>query len=82
MEELVEVKARWRDIGINLGLSPGTLESIKSDGSDVSERYCKMLQEWLQNSTNRNWKTLAEAVGSTLVGCKSLKDSILRKYCT
>ena len=82
MEELAEAKACWYSIGIHLGLLTSTLDGIECDQRNVSSCYRKMLQEWLQNGKNRNWESLAEALGKETVGLSSLKENILLEHCT
>ena len=82
MEELDEAKDKWFNIEIHLGLSTSTLEGIEDNQQKVSNCHRKMLQEWLQNGTNRSWETLAEALGKKSVGHLSLKESILLDHCT
>ena len=68
MEELHEAKDRWLYIGMNLKVSVSSLNGIEHDQHNISDRYRKMLQEWLQNGDDRSWKALAEALGRKSVG--------------
>ena len=82
MEELVEAKNMWFEIGIQLDVPINTLDSIKHDEWETSKCYCKMLQEWLRNGKSRSWEALAEALGTATVNHSSLKQRILLEHCT
>ena len=43
-----EVRAKWRRIGIQLNLTPGTLDAIEIEHSLVSDRFEKVLSDWLR----------------------------------
>jgi len=75
--------AEWYEIGLQLKLSPGTLESIVTDESKNSRAaYRKMLQKWLETGTNKTWRALADALGSKTVGKGDLKQKIMEKHCS
>ena len=66
--------------GLKLGVPKGDLDGIKSNCSDVDDRLLETLSKWLQSGKNTNWKALAEAVGSVIVGREDLKKNILEKH--
>ena len=82
MEELVEAKNMWFEIGIQLDVPINTLDSIKHDERETSKCYSKMLQEWLRNGKSRSWEALAEALGTATVNHSSMKQRILLEHCT
>ena len=74
IEHLVDVKhelgpfARWKELGLNLGLSPKSLEVIENDYSRTDDRLHMVLLLWLQRNYDvdksglPSWRRLAEAV--------------------
>ena len=66
--------ARWRDIGLALGISDSELETIKANNLDVRDRLTDMLRLWLNRGYNvkkygePSWQSLREAVRSPAGG--------------
>ena len=60
--ELKEV-SKWHQLGVQLGLTPGLLDTIESNYPRDTER-CKteVLTWWLQNAEQRSWEKIAEAL--------------------
>ena len=60
--ELKEV-SKWHQLGVQLGLTPGLLDTIESNYPRDAER-CKteVLTWWLQNAEQRSWEKIAEAL--------------------
>ena len=60
--------AHWKNLGLNLGLSPSSLEEIDVDYMRVNEKLEAVLLRWLRKEYNLGrygpptWKQLAEAV--------------------
>ena len=60
--------ARWKELGLNLGLSPESLEVIKNDSSRTDDWLHAVLLQWLQGNYDveksglPSWRRLAEAV--------------------
>ena len=73
-KHLVDVKcalcpfARWKELGLHLGLSPESLEVIENDSSRTDDQLCAVLLQWLQRNYDLDeyglpsWRRLAEAV--------------------
>ena len=73
-EHLVDVKcelcpfARWKDLGLNLGLSPESLEVIENDYRRTDDQLEAVLLKWLERNYDLDkyglpsWRRLAEAV--------------------
>ena len=72
--KVLPVAARWRDIGLALGISDSKLAIIKADNSDVEDRLTDMLRLWLNRVYNvekygePSWQSLREAVRSPAGG--------------
>ena len=73
-EHLVDVKhelgpfARWKELGLNLGLSPESLEVIENDYRRTGDQLETVLLQWLKRNYDLkkfrlpSWGQLAEAV--------------------
>ena len=64
----MEVEVKWRDIGLELGITDPRLETIQANSNDVTSCLTAMLREWLNRSYNTSqygepsWQRLSEAV--------------------
>ena len=69
---------QWYDLGLQLKLSPSTLDTIAADHqiSDDSKRV--MLRKWLQIDPEASWEKLAVAL--TLTGHKTAAAVIRRQF--
>ena len=78
------VRAKWRNIGIELEIDIGTLDSIeKSFHFDHTECLSRMLENWLkQTDPPPSWDAIVEALESGPVGEGHLAEQIKQKYCT
>ena len=90
IDDLIDVKskvlpvaARWRDIGLVLGISDSKLETIEANKSDVRDCLMDMLRLWLNRAYNveeygePSWQSLREAVRSPAGGdSPALADDI------
>ena len=82
--KLQPVMARWRDIGLVLGIADHKLESInKKCNSEVKDCLTDMLRLWLNRAYNvekygePSWQTLREAIRNPAGGeCPALADKI------
>ena len=81
--KVLPVAARWRDIGLALGISDSKLETIEANKSDVRDRLTDMLRLWLKRAYNvekygePSWQSLREAVRSPAGGdSPALADDI------
>lgn len=81
---LYPVRAKWRDIGIELEIDIGTLDSIeRSCHFQDSDCLTRMLDYWLkQTDPPPSWDTIVEALESGPVGEGHLAEQVKQKYCT
>ena len=69
--------ARWKNIGLALGVHPDLLDEIEQDNSDLDDCLTKVLTLWLRRNYNTkklgepSWELLAKAVGHHLGGNNS-----------
>lgn len=77
---MFEVRAKWRGIGLELGLTPGTLSSIEQSHADPKDRLYQVLSEWLAKGAAM-WRHLIAALWSVPVGETKLAESVKKQYC-
>ena len=81
-EELVEVRAKWRPIGLKLGLTSGTLAAIEQEKSKTFDRLEEVLLDWLRVTIGASWKQVIDALRSALVREIQLAEKLELKYCS
>ena len=55
--------ARWYQLGVQLGLTPATLDTIQSNyPRDVNRCKTEVFILWLRNAPTCSWQELAQAV--------------------
>ena len=95
MEDLRDVRsalgpviARWKHIGLTLGLDPGQLEAVERDKGNCEDCLTEVLTLWLKRNYNTerfgepSWEMLARAVGHRYGGNDpTLAREIQRRRC-
>ena len=71
----------WYNLGLQLGVRPETLDTIRAQFSDSRDRLLEMLKTWLTTSDNTTWKALTDALKSRSVNESSTADYLESKYC-
>ena len=72
-----DARAKWYNVGLELDIDPGTLDTIKRDNDNSDDRFRAMLMTWLKMVEPKpTWEALAEALRSPTVGCGHLADLI------
>ena len=69
---------RWYDLGLQLKLSPSTLDTIAADHQTSDDCKRVMLRKWLQIDPEASWERLAAAL--ILTGHESTSAAIRRKF--
>ena len=67
----------WYDLGLQLHLSPSTLDTIAAHPS-VEDHKRMMLRKWLQQDPEASWEKLASAL--TLIGHKTTAANIRNQF--
>jgi hypothetical protein len=72
--------AKWYNIGLELGLKAGTLDSIKL-ANQGDPNYCitPTLKEWLMKAAHPSWSDLASALKAPPVDMGYLAEQIMEK---
>ena len=74
-----EARAKWYNIGLELGLTPGTLDAIKLANQDDPDRCIReTLKTWLSQSEHPTWSDLARALRVSPVGHGKLAEELLK----
>ena len=69
---------QWYDLGLQLRLSPSTLDTIASDHQTSDDCKRVMLRKWLQSDPEASWEKMAAAL--TLTGHKTAAAIIRRQF--
>ena len=79
---LYEAEAKWYHIGVELELSVGILNAIRSEFTDNNDCITEMCYHWLQRVDPRpSWEALTKALESPPVGEGHLAQQLRDKYC-
>ena len=73
-----EGRAKWYNIGLELGLSPGTLDAIQQTYHHVADDCLReTLKLWLRGCGRRpSWSCLARCLRSQTVGLVELAEQL------
>ena len=83
LEELINVRAKWYNIGVKLGVGVGTLNAIRAECNNSSDCLRETLAAWLRaRPTPTTWSKVVEALNSAIVDEGVLATSLKRKYCS
>ena len=70
-----DARAKWYNIGLELEIDPGTLDTIKGNNDNIDDRFRAMLTTWLKMAEPRPTReALAEALRSPTVGYEHLAE--------
>ena len=78
-KELHNVRAKWYNIGVQLGVSVGTLKAIEKQYYDPTDCLRETLTTWLKSS-NSTWSNIVDALN--VVGEVRLAADLQHKYCS
>ena len=68
---------KWYNIGLKLGISVGTLDSIESSNLNPGKCLTSMIKDWLKNGKPQpSWAQLAKALKSCMVGYAQLTEEL------
>ena len=74
-----EGRAKWYNIGLELGLTAGTLDSIKlANQGDPDHCIRETLKNWLRrDDLHPSWSDLAKSLKAPSVGHRQLAEELL-----
>ena len=77
---LWEARTQWYNLGLELDITPDSLDSIELANSGKPDRcFRAMLTKWLREHQRPTWSALAEAVRSPSVGLSHLAEEIQKQ---
>ena len=78
----MDIKKKWKALGLQLGLKKPTLEGIEADKRDVADCKMEMLSKWLKQVDNSkpSWNSLVAALRNVLVEGSDIAKAIEAKY--
>ena len=79
---LYQARAKWYHIGVELKLSVGTLDAIRSEFSCTIDCLTEMCNHWLKRiDPHPSWVALTNVLESPVVGEGHLAQQLRGKYC-
>ena len=79
MKELNDVRAKWYNIGVHLGVSVGALDAIEKQYSDPTDCLRRTITTWLKSSTP-TWNNIVDALN--VVDEVRLATDLQHTYCS
>ena len=78
MEVVWEARSKWYNIGLKLGISPGTLDAIENQANqNLDKCFTTMIKDWLNNGkTQPTWAAITHALKSPMVGYSDLANKL------
>ena len=78
LEAVWEARSKWYNIGLKLGTSAGSLDSVSLAGRDNPDLcVTAMIKDWLNNSKLRpTWAAVTKALKSPMVGYGHLAEQL------
>lgn len=76
-------RAKWYNIGLELGVLPGTLDAIKlTNQCDTDHCFMETLKAWLRSEKpdHCSWSHLARSLRATPVGLTDLAEQLLMNF--
>lgn len=81
--ELAEVKNKWYEIGVQLGIKASTLDTFKVENETVSMYLSATLHYWLDGNTTVPvcWESIVSALRDPFVNEAGQGKRLQRKFC-
>ena len=82
LEAVWEARSKWYNIGLKLGTSPGTLDSIgKATNHNPDDCITATIKDWLNNGKPKpKWAAVAKALKSPMVGYTYLAEKLVLPF--
>ena len=81
LEEILDESSQWYDLGLQLKVRIGRLDSIRTEFNIPQDQLREMLKAWLTTGDSPSWKILIAALRSRMVGASQLAAVLQTKYC-
>ena len=90
LSQVIAIRAKWKLLGIQLGIDDGTIEAIKSENhGDPTLCLMDVLRTWLKENYDTlrheypSWRKLCKAIASPAgAGNQSLADDLAEQHKT
>ena len=77
LEAVWEARSEWYNIGLKLGISAGTLDSIEATNQNPGRCLTAMIKDWLRSGRPKSsWAAVARALKSPMVGYAQLAEQL------
>ena len=78
LEAVWKAREKWYNIGLKLGILPGTLDAIsKTANQNTDDCVSAMIKDWLKNGKPKpSWAAVAKALKSPMVGYEHLAEQL------
>ena len=81
IEAVWKARAKWYNIGLQLGLTSGTLDAIRLTNHYIADQcFTETFKEWLIQSKHPTWSDLARALRTKSVGEGQLAEELLNLH--
>ena len=78
---LLPKAAKWESLGLQLGLSPDELATIKANSEDVEECLRRVLTKWFDRTVQPTWQEVVSALRSPGLEDHRLAMELEQKCC-
>ena len=75
-------RAKWYNLGLQLRVDVGTLDSIKAQYDDPGDRLREVMKTWLTTNKNPTWSAIVEALKTPTINNIRLAGYLQQKYCS
>ena len=81
VEKLNDTRVKWYEIGLQLGVSVGTLNAIKKDYNSTSDCLRETLMTWLKTSPSPpTWNNIVDVLRRSTVGEVRLAEDLNTRH--
>ena len=80
-DELFDIRVKSYNLGLQLKVPVGTLDSITKQYPDHSDQLRETLKAWLKMAAQQKWQTIVEILRSRTISELKLASDIQIKYC-
>ena len=76
-DELYDIRGKWYDIGVQIGIDTGTLQTIRNDYNDSGDALRELLTYWLKRTPT--WEALFKALRSRPVQASDKAEKLQKE---
>ena len=79
LSDALSDKVDWYELGIQLDITPGTLDTVREDHPTVKRRLVAMLEKWQNKYPNKGWSDILTALRE--MEKNDLANEVASNYC-